>query len=106
MPVELASYTTVYPVVAFFLFRLASIKPGDVVVDPMCGGGSITIEVGMATQGLEAIIVSLFSPLSLSLSIPFFSRPPFFLSLCPLSSLPPSLSSDHRVLWHGHPLII
>lgn len=68
MPVELALCTTVCPVVAFFLFRLASIKSGDVVVDPMCGGGSITIEVGMATQGLEAIIVSLFSPLSLSRS--------------------------------------
>ena len=28
-------------------FRLADIKPGDVVVDPMCGAGSITIEVSI-----------------------------------------------------------
>ena len=26
-------------------YRMADIQPGDVVVDPMCGGGSIGIEV-------------------------------------------------------------
>ena len=29
----------------FFQFRLANISPGEVVIDPMCGGGSISIEV-------------------------------------------------------------
>ncbi len=28
-------------------FRLAHPKPGDIILDPMCGGGSITIEVGV-----------------------------------------------------------
>ena len=49
MPVELDFLALYVPFFVIFLFRLASIKPGDVVVDPMCGGGSITIEVGMAT---------------------------------------------------------
>lgn len=95
MLVELPLYTLF---VAFFLFRLASIKPGDVVVDPMCGGGSITIEVGMATQGLEAIIVSLFSPLSLSRSFSLsLSSFLFSSSLLPLS-LSPVLPSSFSLL--------
>ena len=31
---------------------MAAIKPGDVVVDPLCGGGSIPIEVSII-PGLE-----------------------------------------------------
>jgi tRNA G10 N-methylase Trm11 len=28
-------------------FRLADIQPGDIVIDPMCGGGSIPIEAAL-----------------------------------------------------------
>ena len=31
-------------------FRLADIKPGEIVCDPMCGGGSIPIEGALAFQ--------------------------------------------------------
>ena len=37
--------------VAFLLFfRLAHPKPGEIILDPMCGGGSITIEVGVVSH--------------------------------------------------------
>lgn len=39
--------TTLRSTIAYGLLRMASIKPGDVVVDPLCGGGSISIEGGL-----------------------------------------------------------
>lgn len=33
--------------VLFDIIRLAKPEPGEVVIDPMCGGGSISIEVRM-----------------------------------------------------------
>ncbi|XP_071961654.1 tRNA (guanine(6)-N(2))-methyltransferase THUMP3-like [Antedon mediterranea] len=36
--------TTLRPTVAYGMLRLANPKPGEVVCDPMCGGGSVTIE--------------------------------------------------------------
>lgn len=37
--------TTLRSTICYNLLRLAHPKPGDVIVDPMCGGGSIPIEV-------------------------------------------------------------
>ena len=36
--------TTLRATICAALLRLADIKAGDVVVDPMCGGGSIPLE--------------------------------------------------------------
>lgn len=38
--------TTLRSTVCHNLLRLADIKPGDIVLDPLAGGGSIPIEVG------------------------------------------------------------
>ena len=32
------------------MLQLANIQPGDIVVDPMCGGGSIPIEGAISFQ--------------------------------------------------------
>lgn len=37
--------TSLRPTIAYNMLRLAKIKAGEVVVDPLCGGGSIPIEV-------------------------------------------------------------
>lgn len=37
--------TTLRSTICYNLLKLANPKPGDVIVDPMCGGGSIPIEV-------------------------------------------------------------
>lgn len=37
-------YTTLKASIAYGMLRLCEIKPGDVVIDPMCGSGSIPIE--------------------------------------------------------------
>lgn len=37
--------TTLRSTICYNMLRLASPKPGDVIIDPMCGGGSIPIEV-------------------------------------------------------------
>ena len=36
--------TTLRATICSALLTMADVKPGDVVVDPMCGGGSIPIE--------------------------------------------------------------
>lgn len=36
--------TTLRATICSSLLRLADVKPGEVVVDPMCGGGSIPLE--------------------------------------------------------------
>lgn len=36
--------TTLRATICSSLLKLADIQPGDIVVDPMCGGGSIPIE--------------------------------------------------------------
>lgn len=40
--------TTLRATICSALLSMADVKPGDVVVDPMCGGGSIPIEGAMA----------------------------------------------------------
>jgi len=37
-------YTTLRASIAYNMLRMCDIKPGDVVIDPMCGSGSIPIE--------------------------------------------------------------
>lgn len=37
--------TTLRATVCYNLLRLAQPQPGDIIIDPMCGGGSIPIEV-------------------------------------------------------------
>lgn len=37
--------TTLRATVAYNLISLAEPKPGEIIIDPMCGGGSIPIEV-------------------------------------------------------------
>lgn len=37
--------TTLRATVCYNLLRLAKPKPGDIIIDPMCGSGSIPIEV-------------------------------------------------------------
>lgn len=37
--------TTLRATVCYNLLRLANPNPGDIIIDPMCGGGSIPIEV-------------------------------------------------------------
>lgn len=37
--------TTLRSTICYNLLKLANPKPGDIIVDPMCGGGSIPIEV-------------------------------------------------------------
>ena len=36
--------TTLRATICSALLKLADIQPGDIVVDPMCGGGSIPLE--------------------------------------------------------------
>ncbi|RLU23553.1 hypothetical protein DMN91_003758 [Ooceraea biroi] len=40
--------TTLRSTICYNLLRLAHPKPGDLIVDPMCGGGSIPIEAALA----------------------------------------------------------
>lgn len=37
--------TTLRSTICYNLLKLANPKTGDIIVDPMCGGGSIPIEV-------------------------------------------------------------
>jgi len=37
-------YLTLKPVISACLVRLAKVEPGEIVLDPMCGGGSIPLE--------------------------------------------------------------
>lgn len=37
--------TTLRATICYNLLRLAHPKPGDIIIDPMCGSGSIPIEV-------------------------------------------------------------
>ncbi len=46
--------TTLRATICSSLLRLAEVRPGDVVVDPMCGGGSIPLEGALAySQGFH-----------------------------------------------------
>ena len=48
--------TTLRATICSVLLTMADVKPGDVVVDPMCGGGSIPIEGKSGTRrGLREI---------------------------------------------------
>lgn len=40
--------TTLRSTICYNLLRLANPKPGDIIVDPMCGGGSIPVEATLA----------------------------------------------------------
>ena len=58
-----------FPLLPFSsLLRCAYIQPGDVVLDPLCGGGSITIEVRIHTQLVQVLSPLPTHTLSLSLS--------------------------------------
>lgn len=37
--------TALRPTIAYNMLRDCKIQPGDIVVDPLCGGGSVPIEV-------------------------------------------------------------
>lgn len=39
--------TTLRATHCYNILRLAQLRVGDIVVDPLCGGGSIPIEVGL-----------------------------------------------------------
>lgn len=41
--------TTLRSTICYNLLRLANPKPGDIIIDPMCGGGSIPVEVCIHT---------------------------------------------------------
>lgn len=41
--------TTLRSTICYNLLRLANPKPGDIIIDPMCGGGSIPVEVCIYT---------------------------------------------------------
>ncbi|GLH00129.1 THUMP domain-containing protein 3 [Gryllus bimaculatus] len=43
--------TTLRATVCYNLLRLASPNPGDIILDPLCGGGSIPVEGAMALPG-------------------------------------------------------
>lgn len=40
--------TSLRPTIAYNMLCLAELQPGDCVVDPLCGGGSIPIEVNIS----------------------------------------------------------
>lgn len=40
--------TTLRSTICYNLLRLANPKPGDIIIDPMCGGGSIPVEATLA----------------------------------------------------------
>lgn len=42
--------TTLRATICYNLLRLAHPKPGDIIIDPMCGGGSIPIEGGLVYE--------------------------------------------------------
>jgi len=44
--------TTLRPTICAGLVRLAKVLPGEVVLDPMCGGGSIPLEGELISQGM------------------------------------------------------
>lgn len=47
--------TTLRATVCYNMLRLCDPKPGDIVVDPLCGGGSIPIEGGLEFPGIYFI---------------------------------------------------
>lgn len=50
------SYSTMLrPSLAYLLTRVARVQPGDTVVDPMCGTGTIPIEAALASPCINAI---------------------------------------------------
>lgn len=46
------------PTIASALLRVASWRPGEPIVDPMCGGGTIAIEAALASKGVEVPCLS------------------------------------------------
>jgi len=52
------------PVIAYAMLRIASVRPGDKVLDPFCGSGTIIIEAAQVWRGLELIGVDI-SPKSI-----------------------------------------
>lgn len=52
------------PVIAYAMLRIAGVRPGDRVLDPFCGGGTIIIEAAQAWRDLELIGVDI-SPKSI-----------------------------------------
>ncbi|XP_034939436.1 THUMP domain-containing protein 3-like [Chelonus insularis] len=47
--------TTLRATICYNLLRLANPKPGDIIVDPMCGGGSIPIEAALGINWAHII---------------------------------------------------
>ncbi len=46
---------TLKPTIAYGLIRLADPKPGQLLIDPMCGSGTIPIEAGETVPGLRLL---------------------------------------------------
>lgn len=57
-------YSALNPVIAYSMLRIAGVRPGDAVLDPFCGGGTIIIEAAQVWSDLELIGVDI-SPKSI-----------------------------------------
>jgi 23S rRNA G2445 N2-methylase RlmL len=52
--------TTLRATICYNMLRLAQPKAGDVIIDPMCGGGSIPIEVLQLLLMLLHLVLAFF----------------------------------------------
>ncbi|MEM2341054.1 MAG: THUMP domain-containing protein [Candidatus Bathyarchaeia archaeon] len=48
-------YSALNPIIAYAMLRLAEVKPGDKVLDPFCGGGTIIIEAAQVWGNLDLL---------------------------------------------------
>jgi tRNA (guanine6-N2)-methyltransferase len=47
------------PTIAFALLKIADWVPGQPILDPMCGGGTIVIEAALASKGVEVPCIAI-----------------------------------------------
>jgi 23S rRNA G2445 N2-methylase RlmL len=57
-------YSALNPIIAYAMLRLSEVKPGDRVLDPFCGGGTIIIEAAQVWENLDLLGIDI-SPKSI-----------------------------------------
>jgi tRNA (guanine6-N2)-methyltransferase len=57
-------YSALNPIIAYAMLRVADVQPGDRVLDPFCGGGTIIIEAAQVWENLDLLGIDI-SPKSI-----------------------------------------
>lgn len=105
--------TTLRATICSALLKVANVQPGDVVVDPMCGGGSIPIEGMIVWDQIETKLEAtnwmqvLWATLKASIWVEMLMTKPLqelvlmSTQLCPNQEAVPILSTSSGGMWLG-----